>query len=515
MQRMLRATRRLLVSNANPWEANLFQPTSVFMLPYPDPSQIQDPPTWTRIYTGPDVKKLRDSLPPLQFVSAFEYEQMKGAPTHMEQLGVTKAHWAKWSDLHYKLMDNADKYLVNSQEVDEYTAMDAWNRWNDELDEHLQYFSHMMWRFQCFTEANLEIIPPGALREDLRYTAPNDMHPDQQADIFSYRQQWLPDKYKFSLVADPMREARKNGKTRGEMLTSIDQFEREWLDKAKSDLDREMVRYYADIWRDTVAPTRRITKESIESENDLNKLQDMFEEVFADTGDDRLILIAQRACTIRNDPQGQKLAQWAHGLLCRDPDAANRAVPGFPQAPSAPSSDETRLAQLPCDFCEIKTPEQFQLFMDYNDGKFKRILKTFAPEDKALYQKAWDQFKKAATASQTGPQLRNLWWNALGAASPPGIYGPPLLPVKKDAHGTRFLLRMFGALGATGTFNSTFELDPDYLLDAICLVDFDKLSQADIAAIWAEYPGFGLPLDKLTPEQKQKLTSKAKGVALK
>lgn len=447
-------------------------------LHYPD---VKPAPTWTKPSTGL-LGAEAQQLPKIQWVSAYEYEQQRGQPEAMEAAGLTEALWAKWSDLHYRLVDSADKYLVDNAAVDDTAAADVWARWTHEAEEHLAYHGIMSWRYNSFTESNLEVVPPGELREELRYTAPNDLHPDVQEQVFKIRQQWLPAHFRFVPLPDPMRTSRQHVANRQALLDLVDAQEAEWVGKASTAQEAALVGSYCNLWRRSLAPSAHVTVAAIEACNDLPTLQEMFELVFADNGDDRLFAIARKATALTGDAAAAKLAEWCAGVAARDADADARAVSGVKVSASKPSEEEARRSTLPGDFSDITSGDALAEYLSFYEAHWRRALVTYAPKERAVITNAWEAFKTAVGSLKKvdGAEVRLAWWTAMNNATPGAYYAPPLLPVRKDAHGTRFALRMFGALGKQGVFDGVYAKDPSYVADALSFVDFKLLSQAEV-----------------------------------
>merc|ERR1711881_362108 len=119
-------------------------------------------------------------------------------------------------------------------------------------------------------------------------------------------------------------------------------------------------------------------------------------------------------------------------------------------------------------------------------------------------QNAWQTFEASVSSMSSkkggkieGGAVRRAWWDALAhAGKGSAYYAPPLLPVRRDAHGTRFMLRMLGSLNRQGAFDAVYEQDPSYVADALAHIDFNLLSRAEIDEILEEYPGFGVNWSK-------------------
>lgn len=498
---ILRRTARVSILPAphpNPWQPPQYQFTAITTRIAPFANEIKDSPSWIRVFSGPETVKARDALPKVQWISAYEYEQQKGQLNHMEKNGITEGHWARWNDLHYKLVDNADKYLVDNANLDSHMAAEVWSRWNQEADEHLAYQGIMQWRYSCFTESNLEVVPPGPLREELRFTAPNDLHPDVQEDVWTTRQGWLPPDYRFTPLPDPMRLARNHVKNRAALLERVGTVEREWAQKVESAQELALVEAYCSLWRRAIAPTAHITPALIDGCTDLPTLQEMFENVFSDNGDHRLYAIAKRAAALTKSPVAQQLAEFCAGIAARDEDASAFAVEGVTMKASPLTSEEAIGAVLPADFSEMKTKEQLVAFLTFWEGHWQRALPFYVPKERGSYQAAWSSFSETANAALQsgqidGAALRFAWWKALNSASATSShYAPPLLPVRKDLNGTRFMLRIVGALNAQKAFVGVEETDAGYIADALSFLDYSKLSAAEIEEIGKEYPGLGV-----------------------
>eukprot|EP01013_Petalomonas_cantuscygni_P007313 TRINITY_DN1905_c0_g1_i1.p1 TRINITY_DN1905_c0_g1~~TRINITY_DN1905_c0_g1_i1.p1 ORF type:complete len:516 (+),score=124.30 TRINITY_DN1905_c0_g1_i1:102-1649(+) len=502
-----RSAQRL--GNHYPWQPPQWQFSGAPMKSIPQHFEVKPPPSWVRVYAASEAPAVRDELPPHQWISAFEYEQAKGQLSTLEKLGLTEALWAFHKDLHYKLVDNADKYLVNNSNLDDYMASEVWNRWVSEANEHFTYQGIMTWRYNCFSAANLEVIPPGPLREEVRWTALIDMHPDDQDKIWNIRQNWLSEQWRITPVADPMRVARLDVASRKALLERIDAFEAEWTNKATG-LEKDLVTSYCNQWRDVVHPTRHVTIDAIKQEKDANLLQEWFEEVFADTGDNRMYVIAKRAAELRGDSSAVMLAEWCQGMAARDADAAARAVVPDP-APQAEAATEAAGACLPADFSEITSKSMLDAHLAFYAGHWQRILPIYVASERQMYSDAWAQYEKEARRiGPDGSKLRYAWWKALnGAAAASPYYAPPLLPVRRDRHGTRFMLRMMGALEAQGAFGYN-DRDPDYVADSLSFLNFKTLAAGDLEEINEEYPGFGIDWSKVSAEAKARVPDLAK-----
>jgi hypothetical protein len=169
------------------------------------------------------------------------------------------------------------------------------------------------------TEDNrLDILPggsPNSLREKTRWNMNYELHPTDRKEITIRLMAWLPEKYHIVYFDDFQTVAANDATCRKEMLSIVDAVAKEHAAEADASGYKEDLNEIIGELREDVDPTRDITVDKIKASSSLDDLEAWSRKIHEYNGDDRLLLIYERAAAItKNEKHAalvKKLRQWA------------------------------------------------------------------------------------------------------------------------------------------------------------------------------------------------------------
>ncbi|RNE99992.1 putative cytochrome c oxidase subunit IV [Trypanosoma rangeli] len=158
----------------------------------------------------------------------------------------------------------------------------------------------------------LDILPggsPNSLREKTRWNVNTELHPADRAEIGARLTAWLPEKYHILYFDDFQTVAANDPTARREMLSIVQNVEREYAPEAKTTGYEADLKEVVQELMDDVDPSRHITPAAIKDCTDLNQLEEWSRVVHEYNGDDRMLAIYARAAELTKNTDHQNLVK--------------------------------------------------------------------------------------------------------------------------------------------------------------------------------------------------------------
>jgi len=126
--------------------------------------------------------------------------------------------------------------------------------------------------------------------------------------------QWLPEKYHILYFDDYQTVAANDKSFRQEMLTIVQNVEKELASEAKASGYEADLREIVDELAEDIDPSRKITKEAIKASSSLEELESWSRIIHEYNGDDRIFDIYERAAELTKNEAHRQLVKDLRSL---------------------------------------------------------------------------------------------------------------------------------------------------------------------------------------------------------